>query len=340
MTSLESALESSTISADPIAADLELVKGPAEESVGKAPQRSLARLVLIYVALRSGNGEITGRSPDTIRRRLLDFAACAPDNPRSVRRDHVERWIDRPEYSPNYRQARLSTLHVFCQWCAVHGYMRRDPTAGVPSPKVSEGIPKRLREDEWEALMEVAVEDSRTCLIVLLMLQECLRCAEVAALEVSDIDFAEHTILICGKGGDGQHTAILPITDETWAVMTTYIANQGHRHGPLIRNLRQPGQPLLPASIGCIVRKAMIAAGLTYKGDPTHARTPHSLRHTGAHDILERTHDVRSVQQALRHKSVRSTEIYLRGQVGDLPQTLGGRHYRRLRLIKGERDTK
>jgi len=52
--------------------------------------------------------------------------------------------------------------------------------------------------------------------------------------------------------------------------------------------------------------------------------------------MLERTHDVRAVQQALRHASVRSTEVYLRGQVGQLGQVMGGRRYaaRRLRGVE------
>jgi integrase len=88
------------------------------------------------------------------------------------------------------------------------------------------------------------------------------------------------------------------------------------------------------STISQLVHDAMVDAGVKRPGDPS--RTPHSCRHTGAHDMLERTHDVRAVQQALRHASVRSTEVYLRGQVGQLGQVMGGRRYaaRRLRGVE------
>jgi site-specific recombinase XerD len=69
----------------------------------------------------------------------------------------------------------------------------------------------------------------------------------------------------------------------------------------------------------------MVEAGIKRPGDLT--RTPHSCRHTMAHDTLARTSDVRAVQQALRHRSVRSTEIYLRGQTAELRAVIEGRKY-------------
>jgi integrase/recombinase XerC len=211
--------------------------------------------------------------------------------------------------------------------------MRRDPTAGIRAPKVPEGVPKRMRADEARALVEVAAADPRTYLVVLLMLQECLRRMEIAALDVEDVDFAQRTLLVRGKGGAGAHTAVLPISTETWAALTGYLALEGHRHGPLIRNRVRRSGRMAASTISQLVRDAMVDAGVKRPGDPS--RTPHSCRHTGAHDMLERTRDVRAVQQALRHSSVRSTEVYLRGQVGRLGEVMGGRRYtpRRLRGI-------
>jgi integrase/recombinase XerC len=203
--------------------------------------------------------------------------------------------------------------------------MRRDPTAGISAPKVPEGVPKRLRGDEARALVGVAADDPRTYLVMLLMLQECLRRLEVAALDVEDVDFAARTLAVRGKGGGGRHTAVLPISAETWCALTTYLAVEGHRHGPLIRNRVRRSGRMAASTISELVRAAMVDAGVKRPGDTS--RTPHSCRHTGAHDMLERTRDVRAVQQALRHVSVRSTEVYLRGQVGRLGEVMGGRRY-------------
>jgi site-specific recombinase XerC len=297
---------------------------------------SLNQLALRYVTWRHGAGQLNQRSAAQIRSRLLDFAAHSPTNPRRVNRSHVEAWMDRPGLAASYRRSRLSALRGFCRWCVAHNYMRRDPTAGVPAPKVPAGLPKRMRPTESAALVETASDDPRTYLIVLLMLQECLRRIEIAALDVEDIDFADRTLLVRGKGGGGAHTAILPISAETWDALATYLALEGHRHGPLIRNRVRRSGRMAASTISQLVHDAMVDAGVKQPGDAS--RTPHSCRHTGAHDMLERTRDIRTVQQALRHSSVRSTEIYLRGQLGPLREVMAGRRYTafRLRSVDGD----
>jgi len=295
-----------------------------------ATRRTVLGLARRYVTWRQGAGELNQRSAAQVRSRLADFAAHSPTDPARVGRRHVEAWLERPGLAPSYRRTRLSALRGFCRWCVVHGYMRRDPTAGVRAPRVPEGVPKRLRAEEARALVATAARDPRTYLVVLLMLQECLRRAEVAALDVDDVDFAERTLRVRGKGGGGQHTAVLPISTETWAALTSYLAFEGHRYGPLIRNRVRPHGRLAASTVSELVHDAMVDAGVKRPGDAS--RTPHSLRHTGAHDMLARTRDVRAVQQALRHASVRSTEVYLRGQVGQLGQVMGGRRYNRSAL--------
>jgi site-specific recombinase XerD len=51
------------------------------------------------------------------------------------------------------------------------------------------------------------------------MVQEGLRCGEVSHLELADVDFAERTVRVVGKGG---HERVLPISEETWAALGRY----------------------------------------------------------------------------------------------------------------------
>ena len=292
-----------------------------EESV----DGTLRSLALTYVARRFASGQINKRSAAQIRSRLLDFADHAPANPRRVYRRHVERWMERPGLRPQYQRARLSALRGFTRWCVAEGHMVKDPCVMVPMPKVPPQLPKRLTHEEAVRLVEVARADRRTLLIVLLMLQEGLRRIEVSRLNVEDVDFADRSMTIRGKGGQGRETDALPITEETWRALVAYLAEEGHTHGPLIRNRVRKHGRCSPATVSELVREAMIEAGIKRPGDLT--RTPHSCRHTAAHDLLERTDNVRAVQQALRHRSVRSTEIYLRGQTAELRGVMEGRRY-------------
>jgi integrase len=286
---------------------------------------SMHRLVLVYVHRRAAAGQINKRTATVLRSRLTDFADHAPANPKRVYRRHVEQWMERPELRPQYRRARLSALRGFTKWCVAEGYMVKDPTLTVPMPKVGPQLPKRLTHDEATKLVDATSHDLRLRLIVLLMLQEGLRRIEVSRLNVEDVDWAERSMVIRGKGGQGCETDSLPITDETWRALDAYLASEGHSHGPLIRNKVRAHGRMAATSISELVRAAMVDAGIKRPGD--RLRTPHSTRHTMAHDVLSRTSDVRAVQQALRHRSVRSTEVYLRGQTSELRGIMGGRHY-------------
>lgn len=288
-------------------------------------EMNLERLALRYVHGRYLAAQINERTAAQLRHRLLDFADTVPKNPKRVYRHHVERWMERPDLRPQYRRARLSALRGFTRWCVAEGHMVKDPCVLVPMPKVPPQLPKRLTGAEAQALVAAVSHDPRTKLVVLLMLQEGLRRMEVSRLNIDDVDFAERSIIIRGKGGCGNETDALPITQETWAALSAYLAVEGHSHGPLIRNRVRAHGRCAPSTISDLVREGMVAAGVKRPGD--RLRTPHSCRHTAAHDLLERTQNVRAVQQALRHRSVRSTEVYLRGHTAELRGVMEGRNY-------------
>lgn len=295
--------------------------GPMEE----AYVLNLSRLALEYVHRRRMAGQVNPRSAEQLRHRLTTFCAAAPANPRRVTKRHVERWMERPDLRPQYRRARLSALRGFTKWCVSEGHMTKDPCLMVPMPSVPPQLPKRLTSEEANALVAATSHDRRLRLIVLLMLQEGLRRMEVAGLNVEDVDFAERSMVIRGKGGQGCETDVLPITTETFRALTSYLEESGHSHGPLVRNRVRKHGRMAPSTVSELVKEAMVDAGVKRPGD--RLRTPHSCRHTCAHDLLTKTGNVRAVQQALRHRSVRSTEVYLRGHASELRGVMEGRRY-------------
>ena len=55
----------------------------------------------------------------------------------------------------------------------------------------------------------------------------------------------------------------------------------------------------------------------------------HALRHTAASDVLDRCHDVRTVQAMLGHVSIATTQIYLRrADLSRMREAMAGRDYR------------
>jgi integrase/recombinase XerC len=285
----------------------------------------VGQLVGRYIAERRVEG-LEERTLAQMRGRLRDFASSAPAEPAKVTRRTVVAWLDRPGLTASYQRTRLSTLRGFCRWCVVHRHMRRDPTADLALPRVAESIPRRLTTEEARRLVDACRHDRRLLLVVLLELQLGLRRLEVSRLNVEDIDWTERTLTIRGKGHQGRASAVLPVDDETWSALGRYLGEAGHRNGPLVRNRVRAHGRMAASTIGELVGRAMVDAGVKRPGDST--RTPHSLRHTMGSEVLERTGSLRLAQQALRHASVHSTEVYVRGVVGgDLREAMAGRRY-------------
>jgi site-specific recombinase XerD len=185
-------------------------------------------------------------------------------------------------------------------------------------------MPRALQLDHATRVV-AASKDSRTRLIVSLMLQEGLRRVEVSRALHHDIDFRKQTISIRGKGGHGDITRVVPITDETFRCLARYMEEHAISGGHLIRSHRGKHQGIAPATVSDLVLQALRDSGVKiYNGDGC---SPHALRHTAAQDVLDNGGDLRQVQALLGHATIKTTEVYLRGDVHGLREAMEGRTY-------------
>lgn len=166
--------------------------------------------------------------------------------------------------------------------------------------------------------------DARARVITLLMVQEGLRCCEVAGLEIQDIDWNEQLVLIKTSKGDNER--VLPLSDETAEAITAYLKEQPSSCGPLVRSCLEPTSRISAKYVSRLVVGWVADAGL--KGRPYDGLSAHALRHTAATDMLRSGAHLRDVQAALGHRNLQSTQVYLAWVVGDLRTAMGGRSYR------------
>lgn len=285
---------------------------------------TVRRLVLKYCAEMRDQGRWNARSHEVNSSRLWSFAQDCCEDPMRVNRRHVAKWLARPNLSAGYRRSRFSTLRGFCGWCVVNGYMKADPTFGHKTPTVPAALPRALTVAQVAKVL-AACPDERTRLIVTLMAQEGLRRAEVCGLQAADVDLANQSIAVRGKGGGGAITRVLPLSDESVRAAEDYLRAYPASYGPFVRSYKHPDRGLTPHTLGDLVANVMEAAGVHVAGD---GRTAHALRHSMAHHMIDQGADVLEVKAALGHATVRTTEVYLRGRVEDLRTAMGGRKYR------------
>lgn len=274
-------------------------------------------MVLAYVDERRRRKELRPGSVSTTRYALGTFVKSAGWDlqVKRLRPAHIEKWMERGNHTPATLRNQLSIVRSFCRWLVRRGHIKADPTLDITTPRQPRYLPRGLQLPKVSAAFDKA-PDTRAALILSLMVQEGLRCCEVANLEHGDIDLAERLILVRGKGG---HERALPLTDETWRALHAYLAEHPASVGPLIRSYSRPHRGIGAQHISVLVSQWLHDADV--------AATAHALRHTAATDMLRAGAHVRDVQHALGHQSLATTQKYLPWIVGDLRDAMGGRRY-------------
>lgn len=95
-------------------------------------------------------------------------------------------------------------LRVFFGWLVKRGEITESPMATTEPPRVPEKITPLLSDEEHAAILACcggkSFADRRDTAIVLLLIDTGLRIAELASIQVEDVDLNQRTFNICGKG--------------------------------------------------------------------------------------------------------------------------------------------
>lgn len=137
-----------------------------------------------------------------------------------------------------------------------------------------------------------------------------LRRAELAALNVEDLDIDSAQTLVRGKGGRERK---VPLTQGSIDALRRYLAVKQGTRGPLLVSAR--GKRLNPASVTWLLRT---------KYD---IRT-HQLRHACATHMLKNGCDIRYIQELLGHKDLTTTQVYTHIDTEDLKKVVSRLHPR------------
>lgn len=202
----------------------------------------------------------------------------------------------------------VSALRALLRFLQVSGRADRDLTGAVPGVAgFASHLPRSLRPEEVEALLGSCNRSTENGLrdyaVLLLLARLGLRCAEVAALRLEDVDWRRGEVVVRGKGRRDER---LPLPNDVGAALSAYL----QRRRPEDRDLRglflsvhAPRRQVTRGAVGGIAVRAGRVAGLEAAG-------AHRLRHSLATGLLRQGASLTEVGQVLRHASVTSTAIY------------------------------
>jgi integrase/recombinase XerD len=267
--------------------DFLLLEQGASPRTHEAYSRDLAR----FVGYSVGRGAAS--PPDVTSRLLREYLYHLKDlglAPASIRRN-------------------VSSLRTYFKFLIGEGYIARDPSERLESPKRWRSLPEVLTVAEIDRLLAAPLLDDPLVFRDRAMLELAygagLRVSEWISIGLRDLMFDDGLVRVFGKGSKER---LVPIGRRAIGALATYVRElrprleQGEGKGVLFLNAR--GEPLTRMGAWKILRKYVERAGIE-----KHV-SPHTLRHSFATHLLEGGADLRAVQEMLGHADISTTQIY------------------------------
>jgi tyrosine recombinase XerC len=210
------------------------------------------------------------------------------------------------DYSTRSISRKISLLKSFFKYLAKKKYIKKNTASTLIFPKLDKKLPSYLTESEAEKLFEPEQTEERKPLdaaIMELFYSTGIRLSELINLKISNINFANKTIKVFGKGSKER---IVPFGKNAEHSINEYLKE---RPVPAEGNsdilfLSTNGNKLYPMQVNRITKKSL--EGIT----ELKKKSPHILRHTFASHLLDKGADIRAVKDLLGHESLSTTQVY------------------------------
>jgi integrase/recombinase XerD len=291
------------------------------------PPDRLARLLAEHQDWLAVERGLAANSRAAYRRDLRRYASFlrerGVDDPAAVGEETVQDYVrylgsitddeGRAVLAPSSIARALVAVRSFHGFCAAEGFLPTDPSEEVDAPRVPQGIPKALDEEQVEALLGAVTGNGplpqRDRALLETLYATGIRISEAVGLELGDLDLEDGLVRVLGKGDKER---IVPMGRSARRVVGAYLAD-----GRLaLRSARRRGADsdavFLNARGGRISRQAcwsIVRSAGARVGLDAHL-SPHVLRHSCATHMLDHGADLRVVQELLGHASISTTQVY------------------------------
>lgn len=263
--------------------------------------------------------EVRGLSQTTRYSRVIRVGAFLLDlfGVRRIRLDTLHRadivgFVARytANWKPQSKQCVASSLQSYFRFKAISGVATTALSAALPTIahwKLAT-LPRGLSAAELTRLLgafdRTCATGRRDYAITRCFADLGLRTAEVARLQLDDVDWQRGTLCIRGKG---RRVDSLPLPPATGRAIVAYLRAGRPRSDDSALFLRHRPPVGKPAT-RCIVRNAVrfAAARCGLKG----LGGPHTLRHTVATRLVQRGATLKQIADVLRHRCLDTTAIY------------------------------
>lgn len=272
---------------------------------------NLPDLLGLYLASSQIEGKSKG-TLDSYKRRAGSFIQFLtqgqmPLQASKLRPPHVKLYflmlfnkgLDHSTINVHYR-----VLQTFFSWLKTNGFISIDLLEKQKPPKIPRKVVRPFSIEDLQNILKLCSSDTFTGIrnraIVLLFLDTGLRLAELAAIQLADMNMQQETIRVMGKGAKER---VVRMGQETQKALFRYLLQRKDINMCLW--VTEEMKPLHKASIQGLIRKLCYRAGI---GGVRHG--PHTFRHTFATRALMNGAGEFEVQSLLGHSTLQMTRRY------------------------------
>jgi integrase/recombinase XerC len=207
---------------------------------------------------------------------------------------------------PRSVQRRLSAVRSFLNFLIRERVLSGNCAVDVRAPKGQRRLPVTLDADSMARLLEIPTDDAlavRDRALMELLYSSGLRLAELVGLNLTDLNAADRTVRVLGKGSK---TRVLPVGRKALAALAAWLKERRAL-------LREATPAVFVGATGRRLGARAIQKRVEYwavrQGLPMHVH-PHLFRHSFASHLLESSGELRAVQELLGHADISTTQVY------------------------------
>lgn len=245
-----------------------------------------------------------------------------------VRHLHVRSWLVsllQAGLKPKSIHRKKSSLQSFYQFLLRAKIIEHNPMKKVSAPKLPKRLPVFVQEIQMEHLLDpgnftVDFGGVRDRYLLELLYATGMRRAEVIELSPADVNIANHSIKILGKGNKER---IVPISPYIVDLHNLYLQARQKSFPDWSKFslfLTDKGEKMYPKFVYLKVKKYLTEVSTVDK------KSPHVLRHTFATHLSDKGADINAIKNLLGHANLAATQVYLHNTIDQLKKVYNQAH--------------
>jgi len=210
--------------------------------------------------------------------------------------------LKKQRYTGKSISRKINSIKAFFRFVVSTDDTIENPAEKVSHPKYDQNPPRVLSRLEYRALRDSCRADARMYAVVELLLQTGMRISELAALELSDIDFDRNIITIRPQNSRGSRR--IPLNQAAKHALMEYLQMRPRAREKALF-LTKTCRPFLVRNIRTAIDRYFRLGGIR-------GAKVNDLRHTFVVEQLKAGTPLVYVSQLVGHKRITTTEKYLK----------------------------